>query len=72
MPIDEHDTEWNAAKIAAQIKAINAWNARPWEGAYFPEELEDLYRKMKLESGALYGSNARNALEALEADPCGD
>lgn len=72
MTFEEQDREWINAKIAAQHNAMKAWNDRPWEGSYFPEELEDLDRKMKQESGALYGSNARNALDTLEADPCGD
>lgn len=64
---EEHDREWINAKIAAQHNAMKAWNGRPWEGSYFPEELEDLERKaeqsnttnasnaLKLEGGALYG-----------------
>ncbi len=64
---EEQDRSWEDAKISAQHKAIIAWNGRPWEGAYFPEELEDLDRKMKLESGALYGASCSE-----EAAPCGD
>ncbi len=56
---EDLDREWTKAKIAAKHNAMKAWNGRPWEGSYFPEELEDLDRKMKQESGALYGATAR-------------
>ena len=54
---EDQDREWSDATRAAQHNAMKAWNGRPWEGSYFPEELEDLERKMKLESGALYGAS---------------
>lgn len=54
---EEKDDEWSNATMAAQHDAMKSWNGRPWEGQYFPEELEDLERKMKQEGGALYGSS---------------
>lgn len=62
----EQDQEWSDATMAAQHNAMKAWNGRPWEGSYFPDELEVLERKMKVESGALYGASC---LE--ESEPCG-
>ncbi len=76
---EDLDREWTKAKIAVKHNAMKAWNGRPWEGAYFPEELENLERKaeqsnttnahnaLKLESGALYGASCSEA-----AEPCGD
>ena len=66
MNLEEQDEEWDNAAIAAQHNAMKAWNGRPWEGSYFPEELEDLDRKMKRESGALYGASCSE-----EAGECG-
>lgn len=63
----EQDEEWKNATIAAKHNAMIQWNRRPWEGSYFPEDLEDLERKMKQESGALYGKSCSE-----DAVPCGD
>ena len=66
MTKEEQDWEWSDATRAAQHKAMKAWNGRPWEGSNFPDELEDLDRKMKQESGALYGASCSE-----ESGECG-
>ena len=66
MTREEQDREWSDATIAAQHNAMKAWNGRPWEGSYSPDELAALDRKMKLKSGALYGASCSE-----EAGECG-
>ena len=66
MTEEEQDLEWSNATLAAQHNAMIAWNGRPWEGSYFPDELEDLDRMMKQESDALYGASCSE-----ESEPCG-
>lgn len=53
----EQDIAWSDATIEAQHRAMIAWNGRPWEGSYFPEELEDLEKHAKTHSAALYGKS---------------
>ena len=67
---DAKNAAWDDAEKSAIDRAAIAWNLRPWEGAYYPDELEGveaLARKLKLESSALYGRSCSD-----EAVPCGD
>lgn len=44
----DQDEDWRNATIAAQHDAMKAWNRRPWEGSYFPEELDDMEKRKKV------------------------
>lgn len=46
----DQDREWINATIAAKHSATIDWNRRPWEGSFFPEDLERMEEKMEQEA----------------------
>ncbi len=59
LPYDYYDladadksVAWDDAEKSAIDRAAIAWNSRPWEGAYYPEELEGLEQYAKHDAEA--------------------
>lgn len=49
MSASDQDMEWGDATVAAMHNAMKAWNYRPWEGSYWPADLEKIDAKMEQE-----------------------